>query len=157
MKRIMILSILALILVALGIAVARADSSRWYGWGKRRWDHHGALAYAVHELNLNDAQKVQIKAMWQAERPAVASLLQELASESREMESATAQGNLDESKVQTIGSRQGETIAKLLIEKERFQSKIYSGVLNPKQRIKADEYQKVWHSRMDRVAERIEP
>ena len=157
MKRVMTLSIVAVILVALGIVVARADSSRRYGWGGRSWGHHGALGCAVHELNLSDAQKSQIKSMWQAERPAVASLVQELASESREMESATAQGNLDESKVQTIGSRQGETIAKLLIEKERFQSKTYSGVLNPKQRIKADEYQKVWHSRMDRVAERIEP
>jgi Spy/CpxP family protein refolding chaperone len=157
MKRIMTLSIAALILVALGIVVARADGSRRYGWGGRRWGHHGALGYAIHDLNLSDAQKSQIKSIWQAERPAVASLVQELASESKEMGSATTQGNLDESKVHTIASRQGETIAKLLIEKERFQSKIYSGVLNPEQRIKADEFQKVWHSRMDRVAERIKP
>ena len=97
----------------------------------------------------------QIKSMWQAERPALASLVQELASESKEMDSATAQGNLDESKVQAIAARQGETIAKLLIEKERFKSKVYTGVLNPEQRTKADEIQKVWQSRMDRVAERI--
>jgi Spy/CpxP family protein refolding chaperone len=157
MKRIMIWSIVALLLVALGIVVARADNSRQYGWGGRGWAHHGALGYVAHELNLSDAQRSQIKSMWQAERPAVASLVQELASESKEMDSATAQGNLDESKVQAIASRQGETIAKLLIEKERFESKMYSGVLNPEQRIKADEFQKVWHSRMDRVADRIKP
>jgi Spy/CpxP family protein refolding chaperone len=157
MKRIMIWSIVALLLVALGIVVARADSSRRYGWGGRGWGNHGVLGYVAHELNLSDAQRSQIKSMWQAERPAVASLVQELASESKEMDSATAQGNLDESKVRAIASRQGETIAKLLIEKERFQSKIYSGVLNPEQRIKTDELHKVWHSRMDRVADRIKP
>jgi len=157
MKRIIILSIVTLLLVGLGIVVARADGSQQYGWGGRGWGHHGPLGYVAHELNLSDTQRSQIKSMWQAERPAVASLVQELASEGKEMDSATAQGNLDESKVQAIASRQGETIAKLLIEKERFKAKIYSGVLNPEQRIKADELQKVWHSRMDRVADRIKP
>ena len=157
MKRIIILSIVTLLLVGLGIVVARADGSQQYGWGGRGWGHHGPLGYVAHELNLSDTQRSQIKSMWQAERPAVASLVQELGSEGKEMDSATAQGNLDESKVQAIASRQGETIAKLLIEKERFKAKIYSGVLNPEQRIKADELQKVWHSRMDRVADRIKP
>lgn len=155
MKRIMIWSGVALLLVVVGIVVARADSSIRYGWRGLGWGNHGPLSYVVHELNLSDAQKSQIKSMWQAERPAIASLVQELASESKEMDSATAQGNLDESKVQAIAARQGETIAKLLIEKERFKSKVYMGVLNPEQRTKADEIQKVWQSRMDRVAERI--
>ena len=155
MKRIIILSIVTLLLVGLGIVVARADGSQQYGWGGRGWGHHGPLGYVAHELNLSDTQRSQIKSMWQAERPAVASLVQELASEGKEMDSATAQGNLDESKVQAIAARQGETIAKLLIEKERFTSKVYTGVLNPEQRTKADEIQKVWQSRMDRVAERI--
>jgi Spy/CpxP family protein refolding chaperone len=158
MKRVMIWSSVGLLLVVLGIVVARADGSKRYGWGGRGWGHHhGALDYVAHELNLSDAQRSQIKSMWQAERPAVASLVQELASESKEMDSATPQGSLDESKVQAIASRQGETIAKLLIEKERFKSKVYTSVLNPEQRIKAEELQKVWQSRMDRVAERIKP
>jgi hypothetical protein len=59
--------------------------------------------------------------------------------------------------MQAIASRQGETIAKLLIEKERFKSKVYTSVLNPEQRTKAEELQKVWQSRMDRVADRIKP
>jgi Spy/CpxP family protein refolding chaperone len=145
------------LLVALGIVVARADSARRYGWGARGWGHHGPLGYVAYELNLSDAQRSQIKSMWQAERPAVASLVQELASESKEMYSATEQGNLDESKVQAIASRQGETIAKLLIEKERFKSKVYTSVLDPEQRTKADDLQKVWQSWIGRVAERIKP
>src|SRR5260370_13649867 len=94
--------------------------------------------------------------MWEGERPRVGSLVEELASEGKEMDSATAQGNLDDSKVQAIATRQGETIAKLLVEKERLKSKIYTNVLNPEQRTKADELQKKWHSRLDHVAARIE-
>jgi Spy/CpxP family protein refolding chaperone len=106
-------------------------------------------------LNLSDGQKSQIKSMWQTERPTVASLVQELVSEGKEMDSVTAQGNLDDGKIQTIAARQGATIAKLLVEKERLKSKIYTGILTPKQRTKADELQKGWHSRLDRVAARL--
>jgi len=106
-------------------------------------------------LNLSDAQKSQIQSMWETERPAVASLLQELASENREMDSATAQGSLDDSKVAAIAASQGSTISLLLFEKERLKSRVYTNVLNPEQRNKADELQKEWRSRLDYVAARI--
>ncbi len=154
MKRFMIWSSVALLLVAIGIIVARADGLG-HGWGDRGWSHHGPLGYVAHELNLSDAQKSQIKSMWEAERPTVASLVQELASEGKEMDSVTAQGNVDESKVQAIAASQGATIAKLLVEKERFKSKVYTTVLNPEQRTKADQLQKTWHSRLDHIAARI--
>ena len=156
MKRLGIWSSVALLLVGVGIIVAQANSPGRHGWGGPGWSHRGPLGYVAHELNLSDAQKAQIKSMWEAERPTVASLVQELASESKEMDSVTAQGNLDDSKVQAIASRQGETIAKLLVEKERLKSKVYTTVLNPEQRTKADELQKTWHSRLDRVASRME-
>ena len=155
MKRFIIWSSVALLLVAIGIIVARADGSRRHGWGGRGWSHHGPLGYVAHELNLSDAQKSQIKSLWEAERPTVASLVQELASEGKEMVSVTAQGNFDDGKVEAIAARQGTTIAKLLVEKERLKSKVYTTVLNPEQRTKADELQKKWHSRLDHVAARV--
>jgi Spy/CpxP family protein refolding chaperone len=155
MKRFMIWSAVALFVVMISIVIVRADGPGRYGWGSGGWGHHGPFGYIVQELKLSDAQRSQIKSMWLAERPTVASLVQELASEGKEMDSATAQGNLDESKVQAIASRQGETIAKLLVEKERLKSKIYTVVLTPEQRTKADELQKTWHSRLERLASRI--
>jgi Spy/CpxP family protein refolding chaperone len=155
MKRIMVWSSVALLLVAIGIIVARADGPGPHMWGGRGWSHHGPLGYVAHELNLSNAQKSQIKSMWEAERPTVKSFLQELASEGKEMVSVTAQGNFDESKVQTIAARQGETVAKLLVEKERFKSKVYTTVLTPEQRTKADDLQKKWLSRLNHVAARI--
>jgi Spy/CpxP family protein refolding chaperone len=106
-------------------------------------------------LNLSDAQKSQIETLWKVERPAVATLVRDVASEAKEMDSATTQGNLDESKAQAIAARQGETIAKLLVEKERFKSKVYFTVLNSEQRSKADELQKKWESRLDQAADRF--
>jgi Spy/CpxP family protein refolding chaperone len=156
MKRYMIWLSMALLFVAIGIIVARADGQGrrgWRGWG---WNHHGPLGYVAHELNLSDAQKSQIKSMWEADRPAVAALVQELASEGKEMVSVTAQGSFDESKVQPIAARQGETIAKLIVEKERLKSKVYTTVLTPEQRTKADELQKKWQSRLNHFAARIE-
>ena len=154
MKRFMIWSGVALLLVAV-IIVARAHGSGRHGWGSQGWSRHGPLDYVAHELNLSDVQRSQIKSMWESERPTVAPLLQELASEGKEMDSVTAQGSLDDSKVQAIAARQGATVAKLLVEKERLKSKIYTSVLNPEQRSKADELQKRWHSRLDNIAARI--
>ena len=156
MKRYMIWSSVAvLLLVIAGIGVVRADGPGRHGWGGGRWGQHGPLRFIAHELNLSDAQSAQIKSMWLAERTTVAPLVQELASENKEMDSATAQGNLDEGKVQAITARQGATIAKLLVEKEQFKSKVYSTVLNSEQHTKADELQKRWHSRLEHLADRI--
>jgi Spy/CpxP family protein refolding chaperone len=155
MKRYMIWLSVALLLVTSGIIFARADGVRRHGWGGRGWSRHGPLGYVAHKLNLSDAQKSQIKSMWDAERPTVASLVQELVSEGKEMDAVTAQGSLDDSKVEATAARQGATIAKLLVEKERFKSKIYTTVLNPEQRTKADQLQKTWHSRLDHIAARI--
>jgi Spy/CpxP family protein refolding chaperone len=147
---------MALLLVTSGIIFARADGLRRHGWNGRGWSHHGPLGYVAHKLNLSDAQKSQIKSMWDAERPKVASLVQELVSETKEMDTVTAQPSLDDSKVEATAARQGATIAKLLVEKERFKAKIYSTVLNPEQRTKADQLQKTWRSHLDHIAARIE-
>ena len=150
MKRILIWSCAAVLVVVAGVAIARADvRGGWHGCFGHRWGaRFGPMGYVAHELNLNDAQRQQIRSMWQTEKPAVTGLVQELGAESKEMDAATAKGNVDEAKVQEIASRQGATIAKLLVEKEHFKSKIYATVLNPEQRAKADALQARWHDRM---------
>jgi Spy/CpxP family protein refolding chaperone len=162
MKRVVIWSSMASLLVIAGILivraeVVRADSGPWHGWSRGRWCHSGGpLGFVAHELKLNDAQRAQIKTMWREERPTVANLVKDLADEGREMDAATAKGILDDARVQAVASRQGETIAKLLVEKEHFRGKVYANVLNQEQRDKADELLKTWHSRFDRIASRIE-
>ena len=64
-------------------------------------------------------------------------------------------GAADEGKMHDISARQGATLAKLFVEKEKLTGKIYSQVLNPAQRTKADELRKRWSSRLEHVADRI--
>ncbi len=148
-KRIAIWSGVAVLVIVAGLSIARADARGWRGCrGHHRWGHFGPMGYVAHELKLNDTQRQQIRTMWQQEKPAVSSLVRELSAEAKEMDAATAKGNLDEGKVQEIASRQGVTISKLLVEKEHFKSKVYTTVLTPEQRTKADEMQARWHDRM---------
>jgi Spy/CpxP family protein refolding chaperone len=167
MKRVVIWSSVASLLVVAGILLVRAEVVRaeggpWHGWARGGWCLGGGpLGYVAHELKLNDAQRVQIKTMWREEQPAVANLVKELADESHEMDAAAAgaatpNGNPDDARVQAVASRQGETIARLLVEKEHFKQKVYANVLTQEQRDKADELLKTWHSRFDRIASRIE-
>jgi Spy/CpxP family protein refolding chaperone len=152
MKRIIIWSCAALLVIVAGVVIARADARGWHGCSGHRWGHHfGPMSYIAHELKLSDTQRQQVESMWQTEKPAISGLVHELAAESKEMDAATAQGNLDEAKVQEIAGRQGATVAKLSVEKEHFKSKIYATVLNPEQRTKADELQSRWHERLDHM------
>lgn len=150
-KKYVIWSVVAIAILSLGFVFARADAMR-HGWCHR----HGPLGFIAHELNLNNTQKAQVKTIWQGEKPTVASLLRELAAENKEMDAATTQGSFDAGKIQPIADRQAATIAKLLVEKEKIRSQIYANVLTPDQRAKADKLQERWHSRLDKIAERIE-
>lgn len=154
MKKVLIWSSVALVLTVAGITFARAERRSWHRWCHGGWGY-GPLGYIAHELNLNATQKSQIKSIWQAERSTIASLVHEFSAESEEMNAATAQGNMDESKVQEIAERQGATVAKLLVERERLKSKIYTTVLTAEQRSKADELQARWHSQLDQIADKL--
>jgi Spy/CpxP family protein refolding chaperone len=156
MKRIIIWSSVGFLVAAIGVLVVKADVSMHHGWVGRGWGNHGPLGYVAHELKLSDAQKSQVETMWKTERPTIASLVHELVSENNEMDAVTAKGNIDEGKLQAIASRQGATIAKLLVEKERFEASVYTTILNPEQRTRADELQSRWHSRLDHIATRLE-
>ena len=151
MKRVVIWSWAAVLLVACGVGVAVASAVGMHRWCGHGWRHAGPLGYLAHELDLSGPQRQQIRAMWQTERPAVISLVHEFAAESKEMDEATAKGNIDEGKAQEIAARQGATVAKFLMEKEHFKAKIYTTVLNPEQRTKADELQARWHERLDHI------
>jgi Spy/CpxP family protein refolding chaperone len=151
MKHVVFWSGVVLIVVGVTIAIARADSPM-----RRRWCHRGPLGYLAHELNLNDVQRSQIKSIWQAEKPTIAALVREFSAENKEMDAVTTQGKSNEAKVQEIANRQGMTTAKLLVEKQKVKSQIYSTVLTPDQRTKADSLQERWHSRLDRIADRLE-
>ena len=143
-------------LLITGAAVAVTHSDEMGPWHR----HHGPggfpLAMLAHHLDLTDAQKTQIKSMWNTERPTVVPLLKQLANGRKEMDAAAMNGTFDAEKVQAIANRQAQTVAQLLVEKERLQSNIYTSVLTPEQRLKADKMRTHMDSHIDEFLNRLE-
>lgn len=150
-KKLAIWSLVVVAVVTAGIAIARADAPFSHGW-----HHHGPWGFIAHELDLTDAQKAQAKSIWQGERGTVAGLVRELAAESKEMDTVTAQGNFNEEKVQEISGRQAATIAKLLMEKQKIQTQLYANVLTPEQRAKADKFHARFQDHLEKMADHIQ-
>lgn len=139
----------AIILLGGALLAARAHSIH-HGMGF----HHGrgfdrGLAMLAWKLDLTDAQRAQVKAMFTSEWPAVQPLLQTLVVEQDQMIAATSRGTFDEVKVKAIADQQSKAIAQLLVEKERFISQVYNNVLNPDQRTKADGLRLEWERRIN--------
>ena len=99
-------------------------------------------------LALTDQQEAQIKAILEAEKPKVMPLVLTLKANREALESATANGAFNETQVQVIAAKQGQTLAALIVEKERVQSEIFA-VLTPEQRAKAEQFR-------ERIKERIQ-
>jgi Spy/CpxP family protein refolding chaperone len=156
MKRWMILTCALLILVVAGIAVVRAAPLRRHHWCNHGWQQHGPLGYIAHELKLSAVQKSQISSIWRGEKPTVVSLIREFVAEGKEMDSITAENAFDDRKTQSIADRQAATVAKLLVEHEKLKWKIYTTVLTPEQRTKANELQERWRRRVDQMIEGLD-
>ena len=135
------------------VVVLRADVRRGGGWCGHGWRHPGPMSFVARQLKLNHAQEASILALWQTERPKISAGLHEFLAENREMNAIAVQANPDQSRIKEIADREAATIGKLLVEKMRLQSRIYSTVLTPEQRGKADEMQEKLQSRLDRVAD----
>ena len=155
MKRFTIWSTAAVVLALMAFVIVRAEARGPRSWRSICWHHRGPASFLAHDLKLSDAQRTQIRTLWQMERPAVSAHIHEILTENRKMNAIAVQENPDPGKVQEIADREATTIAALLVEKEQLQSKIYSTVLNPEQRAKADELQKKWASRLDHAADRL--
>jgi Spy/CpxP family protein refolding chaperone len=154
MRRIVWISI-GLVLIVTAITAGWTQTRRWRGGRGAIWFRHGPASCVAHDLGLTETQKLQIQSIWNGERPNIAELIHEFASEQREMDALTFQGTPDERRIQDVATRQSVTLAKLITEKEKLTSKIYSQVLNSAQRPQADKLLKQWSSHLDHFANRI--
>lgn len=156
MMRKIVWATLGAALIVVGITAAWTQTRTWHGGHGPFWFHHGPMGSIARELDLSDTQKSQIKTMWEGERPNISELVRELASEQKEMDALAFQDSTpDDGRIQDITVRQGATLAKLFAEKEKLMGRIYFQVLNPSQRMKADELRKHWSSFFDHIADRI--
>ncbi len=118
--------------------------------------HHRFLGYLAYRLQLTDAQKAEIKSMWQAEKPTAMPLIQQLADGRKQMLALTANGQFDEAKVRALANQQSQTLAQLIVEKTKLESQIYNKVLTPEQRTKAEEMRQKQTARIDQWLQKLE-
>ncbi|MFN0112201.1 MAG: Spy/CpxP family protein refolding chaperone [Blastocatellia bacterium] len=146
-KRIVIAISIATVLVA-GSVFAFAQSRRGHfaGTGLPMFAQK-FLDRASVILDLSDAQEAQIKAILEAEKPKVQPLVAQLAANRKALTEATDNGTFNEAQVKSIADKQGDTLAALIVEKERVKTQIYA-VLTPEQRAKAEQFRSRIEDRM---------
>jgi Spy/CpxP family protein refolding chaperone len=105
------------------------------------------MARVAERLGLTDAQKTEIKSILVAERPHAEPLFRQLASTRKQLRDVTGGGSFDEAQVRNLASQQAQTIAELVVTKERVKSKVYN-VLTPEQRAMAEKMRALFESRV---------
>ena len=141
---------LALVLAA-GAVTAVWAHNRAGGPHGMMFGHH--MGWIAHKLDLSDAQKTQIQSMIQAERPNFEPLVKQLAANHQQMLVATRGGSFDEAQVRTLANQQAQTLAELMVVRERVISKTYNTVLTPDQKTKADTLRQ---QMLDRMSQRFQ-
>jgi len=129
----------------LSYAQDSATSTPQKAWHGR----HSRMAYMARELNLTDAQKAQIKQIFQANKATGLPLMQQMAANKKAMLEATANGNYDQAKIQQIANQQAQLMSQLIVQKQAIRHQIYTQVLTQDQRAKAEELRANQISRID--------
>jgi len=106
------------------------------------------MGWIARKLDLSDAQKTQVQAIIQAERPTFAPLVKQLAANHQQMLVATRGGSYDEAQVRTLATQQAQTLAELMVVRERVIAKVYNTVLTADQKTKADSLRQQMLGRM---------
>jgi periplasmic protein CpxP/Spy len=97
--------------------------------------------HIAEELKLTEAQKAQVRTLLETANTMLAPLHQKMEDVHNQMESATANGQFDETQVRALATQQAQLMAETIVEHERLKSRIYS-LLTPEQRTKAEEMHK---------------
>lgn len=135
-------SIVALIVGATVFALGKGDAVLGHFQHQRHLQPHTfgpeMVDHIARALNLNEGQKAQMKTLLESAHTTMAPLQQKLDEVRNQLDSATANGQFDETQVRALATQQGQLMAEQIVEHERIKSKMF-GLLTPEQRVKANE------------------
>jgi Spy/CpxP family protein refolding chaperone len=137
MKKYLAVSLMALLLCG-GVLVANAqgpEGGPHKGWGG---PGHG-MGLALHELNLTDAQKAQVKQIMQANHGNMKTLMTQMEQNRAALLAASANGAYDAGKIQALAAQAGQLHAAMVANHEALQHQIYTQVLTADQQAKAEQ------------------
>ena len=98
------------------------------------------------ELNLTDAQKAQVKTLFEAQHATEEQRHTKLDELRKQIEAATANGQFDENTVRNLASQQSQLMTDQMVDHLRLNSQIY-GLLTAEQKTKADQMMKMHDER----------
>ncbi|MGO9127162.1 MAG: Spy/CpxP family protein refolding chaperone [Terriglobales bacterium] len=126
--------------VAVSQTVKRVDMHRRGGMG------HEMPFFALHDLS--DAQRTQIKQIFEGSKAAVKPLWQQERQNHQAMMQLVTSGTFDEAKAQAIATQAAQTHAQLEVEHARIMSQAYQ-VLTPEQKTELTEIMAKHQQRME--------
>jgi Spy/CpxP family protein refolding chaperone len=139
------------LIVAVGAVSVMWAHARAGGPGGMMFGHH--TGWFARKLDLTDAQKTQIQSMIQTERPNSEPLMKQLAFTHQQMLTATHGGSFDQAQVRALANQEAQTLADLIVIRERVISKVYNTVLTSDQKTKADTLRQ---QMLDRMTKRFQ-
>jgi protein CpxP len=139
-KKILVLAgIAALLIGATVFALAQHP-----GMGEKMRGHGPGdmVEHISRELNLTDAQKAQVKTLFEAQHATEEQRHTKLDDLRKQIEAATANGQFDENTVRNLASQQSQLMTDQMVDHLRLHSQIY-GLLTAEQKTKADQMMKM--------------
>ena len=134
-KRILVIASIAVLVVAATV-FSLAQGHRGMGGGPEEMIEHISQA-----LSLTAAQKEQVKAAFEAQRPIEEQRHAKLDDIRKQIDAATANGQFDEAVVRELANQQAQLQADQMVDHLRMHSKLYS-LLTAEQKAKADQLMK---------------
>jgi Spy/CpxP family protein refolding chaperone len=143
MKSIRFRFLVAALAVMLGAAIAKSQTTdapapppmrgHEFGMGGHR------MGFFAKYLNLSDAQREQMKAVMQKERPTLKPLMQQI-HQTRLQLKQYEEGTYDEAKVQALATQQTQTMVQLTVQKTRIHNELFQ-LLTADQQAKMKEFE----------------
>ena len=155
MKKYLAVSLMALLLCggALVVNAQGPEGGPHKGWGG---PGHG-MGMALHELNLTDAQKAQVKEIMQANHANMKPLFTQMMQNRAALLAATANGQYEESKIQALALQAGQLHAAMIANHEKVAHQIYTQVLTPDQQAQAEQLRTQQINRINQYTRQSSP
>jgi periplasmic protein CpxP/Spy len=158
MKSLRFRFLVAALAVMLGAAIAKSQTAdttpsaptptHGHQFGKRG---HMMMGFPARYLDLTDAQRTQMKAIMEKERPTTKPLMQQLR-QTHEQLKQFEEGTYDEAKVRAVAAQQAQTMVELTVQKTRIHNELYQ-LLTPEQQSKLKEFEA---NRAERMQKRMQ-
>jgi Spy/CpxP family protein refolding chaperone len=111
-----------------GIAMAQDEAAPSGPRGHGMHGHFmggGELGLPLHELNLTDDQKAQVKQIFQTEKPTMKPLMQQEMAAHQQLIQLVTSGSFDQSKAAAIAAQESLTHQQLEVEHAKIASQVY--------------------------------